>query len=133
MVRWITLALGRWPHGANIAMLIAGLGMGQGAIFAVQTMLVAAGDYHLLAAFGTLYALATLGTVVVDCGASTILAREVVRATTGQTTRDELWRVFWETSAIRLLMASLICVGIIVYTFAFASDDFHQWYAVSAI
>jgi O-antigen/teichoic acid export membrane protein len=114
-------------------MLIVGLGMGQGAIFAVQTMLVATGKYHILAAFGTLYALAILGTVVVDCGASTILAREMVRVTTGQGARSEFWRLFWETSAIRLFMASLISVGIIIYALAFTSDNFSQWYAVSAI
>jgi O-antigen/teichoic acid export membrane protein len=133
MVHWITLALSRWPSGANIGMLAVGLGLGQGAIFAVQTMLVAAGEYHLLAAFGTLYALAILGTVVVDCGASTILAREVVRVTTGHGARSEFWRLFWETSAIRLLMASLISAGIIIYAVASASDSFSKWYAVSAI
>ena len=133
MARWITLALGRWPHGANIGMLIVGLGMGQGAIFAVQTMLVAAGEFHLLAAFGTLYALAILSAAVVDCGASTILARELARVTTGHVTHSEFWRLFWETSVIRLLMASLISIGIIVYALVFASDDFSKWYAISAI
>ncbi|MGG6546662.1 UNVERIFIED_CONTAM: hypothetical protein NY100_14755, partial [Prevotella sp. 15_C9] len=70
-------------------MLIAGLGLGQGSIFVVQTVLVAAGKYELLAEFGTHYSFAIFGIILVDSGASTTLARVVARLSVERTSHDE--------------------------------------------
>jgi O-antigen/teichoic acid export membrane protein len=114
-------------------LLIAGLGLGQGTIFLVQTLLVAAGEYELLAAFGAHYSFAILGILLVDAGASTILARTVAHLSGGQTSRDDAWRTFCEMSAIRLLIASLIGIAAAVYALGFASDGFSRWYVILAI
>src|SRR5262249_32808331 len=103
--------LDRWPRVMNVALLIAGLGLGQGSIFAVQTLLVARGEYELLAAFGTHYSFALLGIILVDMGASTILARTVAHLSGERASRDEVWLIFCETCVIRLLAASLIGAG----------------------
>lgn len=127
LVRWSRSALSRSPRVINIGLLIAGLGLGQGAIFAVQTLLVSNGEFDLLAAFGTHYSFAILGIIAIDGGASTILARDVARRG-GQKSRDELWRIFWETSAVRLLTALVLVIGAVAYVLAIASDGFSRCY-----
>ncbi|MES2194885.1 MAG: oligosaccharide flippase family protein [Pseudomonadota bacterium] len=124
---------GRWPQLVNVALLIAGLGLGQGTIFIVQTTLVAAGEYQLLAAFGTHYSFAVLGIILVDAGAGIILARAVARLSAEREPHDEVWRIFCEASAIRLLMAALIGTVAVVYAVAFASDRFSSWYVALAL
>jgi hypothetical protein len=133
IARGVGSFLRRWPRILNIGLLIAGLGLGQGTIFAVQTWLVAAGQYELLAAFGTHYSFAILGIILVDGGASIILARAVARLSGETASRDEIWRIFCETTAIRLLIASLIGLGAIVYALGIASDGFSRWYVVFAL
>jgi len=126
-------ALDRWPRIVNIGLLIVGLGLGQGSVFVVQTSLLAAGEYELIAAFGTCYSFAMLGIIVVDSGASTILARAVARLSSDPGSRDEVWRIFCETSAIRLLTALLVAVGAITYALSIASDGFSRWYVALAL
>jgi O-antigen/teichoic acid export membrane protein len=133
VIAWLESARGQWPQIVNMTMLIAGLGLGQGTIFVVQTVLVAAGEYGLLATFGTHYSFAILGIILVDAGASTILAREVARSSAEPTSRDDVWQIFWETSAIRLLAALLVGVVATVYAFGFASDGFSRWYVALAL
>lgn len=117
----------------NIALLVAGLGLGQGAIFAVQTALVAGGEYRLLSAFGVHYSFAILAIILVDAGGTTILARMVARQSSEQGQGDDVWRCFCEVSAIRLLVAGLIGAAAAVYVLGFASDDFSQWYVTLAL
>jgi len=107
----------------NVALLIVGLGLGQGSIFVVQTVLLATGEYELVTVFGTHYSFAMLGIIVVDGGATTILARAVARLSGDPGSRDEVWRIFCETCAIRLLTASLVGAGAAVYALGFAPDD----------
>ena len=133
IVAWLRSAYGRSPQIVNIGLLIAGLGLGQGTIFIVQTALVAAGKYELLAAFGTHYSFAILGIILVDAGASTTLARVVARLSVERKSHDEVWQIFCETSAIRLLTASLIGAAAAVYVFGFASDGFSRWYVTLAL
>lgn len=124
---------GRWPQIVNIALLIAGLGVGQGSIFIVQTWLLAGGHFDLLAAFGTHYSFAVFGIILVDAGGSTILAREVARQSSGPAARDDLWRLFCETCAIRLVVALLVGAAAVGYAFGYASDAFSQWYVALAL
>ena len=126
-------ARGRGPHVINIGLLIAGLLLGQGTIFAAQTALVATGDYELLAAFGTHYSFAIFGIILVDAGASTTLAQRVARQPAEPMSRDEIWRIFCETSAVRLLMAVLVGTAAAVYVLAFSADPFSRWYVALAL
>ncbi|MFB9263571.1 oligosaccharide flippase family protein [Bradyrhizobium erythrophlei] len=124
---------GRWQQIVNVGLLIAGFGLGQGTIFAVQTVLVAAGEYDLLAAFGTHYSFAVLGIILVDAGASTTLARVVARLSGERTPCDEVWQTFCETTAIRLLIAALVCVATATYALGFVSGGFTRWYVALAV
>ena len=123
----------RLPQFVNIALLVVGLGLGQGSIFVVQTVLVAAGEYELLAAFGTHYSFAILGIILVDAGAGTTLARVVARLSADRKPSDEIWRSFCETTAIRLVIAALIGTAAITYVCGFASDAFTRWYVPLAL
>lgn len=117
----------------NIGLLIAGLALGQGSIFIVQTALLAAGNYHLLAGFGTHYSFAILGVILTDAGTSTILARDMARLSTGQGTTEAFWGTFCETVVFRLLMAGLTAIAVVVYVVTVASDGFSRHYLLSAL
>lgn len=114
-------------------LLIAGLGAGQGAIFAVQTWLVASGRYELLSWFGTHYSFAILGIILTDGGASTILAREMSRLSSGHGTSEQLWQIFCETVAFRLVIAALVSIAAAIHAVSFASDDFSRSYLLFAL
>lgn len=134
---WIVARLksarGRWSQIVNIGLLIVGLVFGQGTIFVVQTALLAAGEYELLAEFGTHYSFAILGIIVVDAGASTTLARAVARLAAERRPRDEVWQIFCDTSALRLLIALLVGAAAAVYVLKFPSDGFSRWYVSLAL
>jgi hypothetical protein len=112
----------------NIGMLIAGLALGQGSIFLVQTALMAAGRYDLLAEFGTHYSFAILGIIVVDAGANITLARAVAGMRAEGRPQAAVWQLFCDTSTIRLLTALLIGVAGATYIVAFSPDGFSTWY-----
>lgn len=133
VITWLKSARRRGPRFVNIALLIAGLGLGQGTIFVVQTLLVASGEYQLLAAFGTHYSFAILGIILVDAGASVILAREVARLSAERGPRGEVWKIFCETSAIRLFVALLIGAAAVGYAFGVAPEGFSRWYVALAL
>jgi O-antigen/teichoic acid export membrane protein len=122
-----------WPHIINIGLLITGLGVGQGAIFAVQTWLVAKGQFELLAWFGTHYSFAILGIILTDGGSSTIVAREMARLSSGHGTTDEFWRIFCETVVFRVLTAALIGISAAIYAVTVASDGFSRFYLLCAL
>ena len=117
----------------NIAFLIVGLALGQGSIFIVQTALIAAGEYDLLSAFGTHYSFAILGIILVDAGASTTLARAVARLGNAPDSREQFWRIFCETSVIRLLFAVCLGAAALVYAFEIAGDGFTECYVALAL
>jgi O-antigen/teichoic acid export membrane protein len=126
-------ALTPWPHSLNIALLIFGLGFGQGTIFAVQTWLVAQGRFELLSAFNTHYSFAILGIILTDGGASTILARETARLSGGHGANEVFWRIFCETTAFRLLTAALIGIAATAYALTLAPDGFSRCYLLCAV
>lgn len=128
--RWIAIGSARRRWILNIVFLIAGFVIGQGAIFVVQSVLIAAGEYRLVAAFGTHYSFAIFAILAVDAGASVTLARTVARLPRGSS--DEVWRIFCETSVIRLLLALLIGVAAAVFALAFSSEGFSRWYVALA-
>ena len=130
---WLRLAHSQRPQILNIGLLIAGLALGQGSIFIAQTTLLAMADYELLAAFGTHYSFAILAIILVDAGATTSLARVVAHTSAEPKSRDEVWRIFCETSVIRFLVASLIGAAAAAYALGFSSDGFSRWYVALAL
>ena len=123
---------GRWPRVLNVGLLVGGFGLGQGSIFAAQTWLVAKGELGLLATFGTHFAFATLGTMFVDAGAITTLARHAAHLPGGQTSKAEISRIFWETSVFRLTLAVVTILGGAIYAMAISTEAFSRSYMLMA-
>lgn len=117
----------------NIALLIVGFAAGQGSIFAAQTWLAAVGDLDLLAGFGTHYSFAILGIILVDGGAATILTRHVAACAAGRETDDQIWRLFFETTAFRLTMAAIVIACGLVYAVGFAPNAFSRTFVLLAL
>lgn len=115
---------------ANIGLLLSGFGLGQGAIFVAQTWLVAAGDYHFLAAFGTHFLFAVLGTFVVDAGSVTTLARHAAASPRDSASRERLWQAFWNTVTFRLSVALILAGATIAYAMSPIADGFSRFYAL---
>jgi hypothetical protein len=130
---WLRPAHAAQQRLLNIASLVVGLALGQGSIFIVQTALVSAGEYNLLSAFGTHYSFAILGVILVDAGASTTLARTVARLGAVADGREQFWRIFCETSVIRLLFAVGVGAAAMVYAFGIAADGFTECYVALAL
>jgi hypothetical protein len=123
----------RWSRFLNVGLLVGGFGIGQGAIFAIQSWLVAQGEFALLAAFGAHFSFAVLGTLFVDAGSITVLARHVAHLSGKQTSSAEISRIFWETSAFRVILAFLVVVVGGVYALAIAPEGFSRAYVLAAL
>lgn len=121
----------RLSSAANIGLLFGGYGFGQGAVFLAQTWLIAAGEYRLLASFGTHFLFAVLGSLVVDAGSSTTLARRAA-SSSHETGDQELSKAFWDTGVFRMLLAVALVVAAGIYALAFAPDGFSRNYALFA-
>ncbi|QOZ69915.1 hypothetical protein WN72_29080 [Bradyrhizobium arachidis] len=121
----------RLSAAANIGLLFGGYGFGQGAVFLAQTWLIAVGEYRLLASFGTHFLFAVLGSLVVDAGSCTTLARHAA-SSCRETGAQDLSKAFWDTTVFRLLLALTLAVAASIYAFAFAPDGFSSNYALSA-
>jgi hypothetical protein len=122
---------GQWSRIFNVGLLVGGFGLGQGSIFVAQTWLVAQGELVLLAEFGTHFMVATLGTLFVDAGAITLLARHVAHLPGGQVSKADISRFFWETSLFRLILATFTILGGAAYALT-SSDEFSRSYMLSA-
>lgn len=113
----------------NAALLIVGYAAGQGAIFAVQTLLLAGDRLHLLAAFGSAFSFAILGSLLIDFGGLTVLARETARA---DGRAEQIWRHYWAVTVCRLAVAVAV-IGAAASYAALASDAFSAAYALWAL
>ncbi|QPF94560.1 hypothetical protein [Bradyrhizobium commune] len=120
----------RLSQAANIGLLFGGYGFGQGAVFLTQTWLIAAGEYRLLASFGTHFLFAVLGSLAVDAGSNTTLARHAASAS--GSAAKELSQAFWNASVFRMLLAMALIVAASIYAFAFAPDGFSRNYVLFA-
>lgn len=125
--------MGRFSAVVNIALLLGGYGFGQGAMFAAQTLLVATGEYRLLALFGTNFLLAVLGTFLVDAGALTTLARQAAASSREAGSRGPLWQAFWDTSVFRMGLAIALTLVAAIYALSPFADGFSRSYMLSAI
>jgi O-antigen/teichoic acid export membrane protein len=126
-------ALGRWPRIMNIGLLIAGLGLGQGTIFAVQTWLVTKGSFELLSMFATHYSLAIFGIILVDGGSSAIITRHLARLSGGHEDTEDFWRTVGSTMAFRLLVAVLVSTCAATYVACVPNDGFSRFYVLFGV
>src|SRR5215469_15754265 len=111
IVAWVRSVHGRWPRIFNVGLLFAGLGVGQGSIFLVQTWLLAKGRFEILSLFATHYSFAIFGIVLIDGGASPIIARHLARVSGGHEDKSDFWRLVSELMAFRLLVAVLVAIA----------------------
>jgi len=112
----------------NLGLLIAAMALGQGAIFGVQTWLLANGRFELLSWFGTHYSFAIFGIILTDGGTSTILARDLARLSSSQDSSDEFWRSFCAIVVFRLSVVVLLGLAAVVYIVSVAADGFSRSY-----
>lgn len=113
----------------NVALLISSYAAGQGAIFAVQTLLVAQEKLPLLAAFGSAFSFAMLASLLIDFGALTVLARETAHA---EGIEEHIWSSYWSVTGFRLAIA----VGVAALALAHAglgADEFSLNYTLWAL
>lgn len=115
-----------------MGLLIGGYALGQGTIFAVQTWLVARGEYDLLSAFGTHFSFAMLSIFLIDAGSTTTLARQIAGLPAEQAD-GELWPLFWDTVVVRAMIAMAIGAAALAYALAFSSDPFSRYYLLSIL
>jgi hypothetical protein len=127
-------SLARRPFSTivNVGLLLGGFGFGQGTIFVAQTWLVAIGEYHVLATFGTHFLFAVLGTFLVDAGSITTLARHAATLPRDPASQRRLRQVFWDTAAFRMAVALFVVAATIVYAFSPVADGFSRSYALLA-
>ncbi|MGP9814531.1 hypothetical protein ACTZWT_23715 [Rhodopseudomonas sp. NSM] len=139
--RSASVSASAWPLGVapakgrrivNVGLLIGGYGIGQGAIFAVQTWLFARGDFDLLSAFGTHFSFLMLGIFVIDVGSTTTLARQVAGAS-GERAGADIWPSFWNTVAVRLGAAIVVAVAALVVAMLPSSDPFSRAYLIASL
>lgn len=122
----------QWSRLVNVGLLIGGYGLGQGAIFAVQTWLVAHGAYDLLSAFGTYFSFATLSIFLIDAGSATTLARQIA-GLSAERSGEEIWPLFWATAVVRAAIAVVVGLAITVYALAISPDPFSRYYLLTAV
>lgn len=94
----------------NLILLVGGYGAGQGSIFLAQTWLIATSRLDLVAFFGLHFTMVTLGTIIVDAGSTTILARHVASIEASEPGSSEIWGWYSSITALRLLVAGLVSV-----------------------
>ena len=122
----------QWWRLLNVGLLIGGYGLGQGTIFAVQTWLVARGEYGLLSAFGTYFSFAMLAIFLIDAGSTTTLANQIARQS-DQQTDEALWTLFWATAVVRAVVATVIGTAALIYVLGFSSDPFARYYLLAIL
>jgi O-antigen/teichoic acid export membrane protein len=121
------------PHVVNVGLLVTGLAIGQGAIFAVQTWLLASGQSELLSLFATHYSFALFGILLTDGSTSSIVARDMVRLLSDHGSSEQFWRRFCEIVVFRLSIAALLGVAAILYTLTIAPAGFSRSYLLAAM
>lgn len=122
----------QWRRVANVGLLVGGYGIGQGAIFAVQTWLFAQGKFDLLSAFGTHFSFLMLGIFVIDAGSTTTLARQVARLP-ADGSRTAIWRLFWDTAVVRLSTAVVVAAGALMVALLPISDPLSRTYLLASV
>lgn len=122
----------QWRRFVNVGLLVGGYALGQGTIFAVQTWLIARGEYGLLSAFGTHFSFAMLSIFLIDAGATTTLARQIARLSKDRID-EELWPLFWATVLVRATIAVALILAAWVYALVYSADPFSRYYLLSIL
>ncbi|ABM12524.1 lipopolysaccharide biosynthesis protein [Mycolicibacterium vanbaalenii] len=101
----------KYRRAMNLIGLLAGFGLGQGSLFAVQTWLLATGEIAYMGRFAIINTMILLAYQAIDLGGLVILARHV--ATEDHAGRD-IPTLFWSFSAVRIIIAlALTMMGLI--------------------
>ncbi|MDH6267987.1 hypothetical protein M2360_003390 [Rhizobium sp. SG_E_25_P2] len=124
---------GAFRRLVNLGLLIGGFGAGQGSIFLGQSYLVATGRTELLALFGTHFSFAMLGIIAVEAGSLTILAAQITRQLHSGGEKLDVWRLYWETTAFRVTMATLLIVGSLLTVAFLPLPVFSRAYVMSIL
>lgn len=89
----------------NMGGLLAGFGLGQGSLFAVQTWLLATGEIAFMGQFAIINTMILLAYQGIDLGGLVILARQVA---TGDHASRDIPTFFWSFTTVRIIIASLL-------------------------
>ncbi len=116
----------------NFSMLIFGFGFGQGSLFIGQTWLIIEGQPTLLANFGILFSLFTLGSQSVDSGATVILAQYVAHNAYTQDTALPIWIKYTEITLFRFFVAALSSIILFAFVVLYSAGAFFSSYAICA-
>lgn len=85
--------------------LLAGFGLGQGSLFAVQTWLLATGEIAFMGRFAIINTMILLAYQAIDLGGLVILARHVA---TEDYAGSDIPTFFWSFSAVRIIIAFVL-------------------------
>lgn len=113
----------------NMGGLLAGFGLGQGSLFAVQTWLLATGEIAFMGQFAIINTMILLAYQAIDLGGLVILARHV--ATEDPGSRD-IPTYFWSFSAVRISVAFVLTVMGLIWL-AINPTSFNSNYTAMAI
>lgn len=96
----------------NLVGLLAGFGLGQGSLFAVQTWLLATGEIAFMGRFAIINTMILLAYQAIDLGGLVILARHV--ATAEDHAGRDIPTFFWSFTAVRIIIAFVLTlIGLI--------------------
>jgi O-antigen/teichoic acid export membrane protein len=119
----------KYRRAMNMVGLLAGFGLGQGSLFAVQTWLLATGEIAYMGRFAIINTMILLAYQAIDLGGLVILARHV--ATENHAGRD-MPTFFWSFSAVRLIIAFVLTM-MGVFWLAVNPTSFNSNYTALAI
>ncbi|WP_370500784.1 hypothetical protein NWT09_08040 [Mycolicibacterium sp. jd] len=119
----------KYRRAMNMVGLLAGFGLGQGSLFAVQTWLLATGEIAFMGRFAIINTMILLAYQAIDLGGLVILARHV--ATEDRACRD-IPTFFWSFSAVRIIIAFVLTMMGLIWL-ALNPTSFDSNYTAMAI
>lgn len=112
----------------NFVGLMAGFGLGQGSLFAVQTWLLATGEIEFMGRFSFIFTMVILAYQAIDLGGLVLLARHVAAE---EHASHDLPTFYWSFSAVRIVIA-LVLGGAGIVWLVLDPDSFESNYAAAA-
>lgn len=113
----------------NMVGLLAGFGLGQGSLFAVQTWLLATGEIAFMGRFAIINTMILLAYQAIDLGGLVILARHVA---TEDCAGSDIPTFFWSFSAVRIIIAFVLTMMSLIWL-AVNPNSFESNYTAMAI
>ena len=120
------MALGR--KKLNVAGMIAGFAIGQGALFVSQTALLVSSELVRLGQFGVIFTMLTLVYQGLDCGGLVILSRDLQ----SRPDRASVGTLFWSFSLFRFMLVPLVVLVIVAIGWLVGLSQFDIYYLAGA-